>query len=58
MFKVNKSFSHSNISRTIRFTEGIYEQLAEISLKEKISFNQLVLQCCEYALNNYEEDKK
>jgi len=39
MFKVDKAMSRSNIPRTIRF---------------KISFNSLVLQCCKYAICNYD----
>ena len=45
--------SKSNIARTIRFTEDIYEELSNIAISENISFNQLVLQCCRYAINNY-----
>lgn len=59
MFSVNKRFSKSNIARTIRFTEDIFNSLLEIADKEDISFNQLVLQCCQYALENYNmPDKK
>lgn len=53
MFKVDKKMSKSNIARTIRFTEDIYEELSNIAISENISFNQLVLQCCRYAINNY-----
>ncbi len=56
MYKVNKTLSRSNIPRTIRFTEEIFDKLAEISSSEKISFNALVLQCCRYALCNYEKN--
>ena len=45
MFIVNKGLSKSNIPRTIRFTEEIYNSLSEIASHENISFNQLVLQC-------------
>ena len=53
MFIVNKGLSKSNIPRTIRFTEEIYNSLSEIASHENISFNQLVLQCCRYAIDNY-----
>lgn len=59
MFSVNKRFSKSNIARTIRFTDDIFNSLLEIANKEDISFNQLVLQCCQYSIDNYNvTDKK
>lgn len=42
MFRVNKKAPVSNISRTIRFTEDIFDSLMSISGKEDVSFNQLV----------------
>ena len=53
MFIVNKGLSKSNIPRTIRFTEEIYNSLSDMASHEDISFNQLVLQCCRYAIDNY-----
>ena len=52
MFKVDNEFKNANISRTIRFTESLFEQLNETASKNDISFNLLVLQCCKYALDN------
>lgn len=59
MFEIDKSLSRPNIPRTIRFTEELFDALLEISEKEEISFNSLVLQCCNYELSNYKnkEDK-
>lgn len=59
MLEIDKSLSRPNIPRTIRFTEELFDALLEISEKEEISFNSLVLQCCNYALSNYKnkEDK-
>ena len=42
MFIVNKGLSKSNIPRTIRFTEEIYNSLSDMASHEDISFNQLV----------------
>lgn len=53
MFEINKDFYNANIPRTIRFTEQIYADLAELAARESISFNMLVLQCCRYALDHY-----
>ena len=40
------------VNKTIRMPEDLIEQLEEIATLENISFNQLVLQCCEYAINH------
>lgn len=56
MFKINNEFKNANISRTVRFTESLFEQMNETASKNGISFNLLVLQCCKYALDNLNED--
>lgn len=58
MFKIDKDLKSANISRTIRFTEPLFERLNKLAAENNISFNLLVLQCCNYALENLEEDKK
>jgi len=58
MFKINKEFKSANVSRTIRFTEPLFERLNEVASKNGISFNLLVLQCCNYALENQEQEEK
>ena len=35
----------------------VFNDLLRISTSEDVSFNQLVLQCCRYALDNYEGNK-
>ena len=57
MFKINNEFKSANISRTIRFTEPLFEQLNKVASEHDISFNLLVLQCCKYALEHQENDK-
>lgn len=54
MFKIKNEFKGPNISRTIRFSEKLFEQLNIIAAENDVSFNSIVLQCCEYALDNYE----
>lgn len=49
MFHIDKEFLNPNISVTVRFTEVLYKWLKEVSKRENISFNQLVLQCCKNA---------
>lgn len=59
MFKIDKEFKSANISRTLRFTEPLFEKLHQIAAENDISFNLLVLQCCKYALDHQEkEDNK
>ena len=55
MFRIDKKFTQANISRTIRFTEELFENLGKIAKDEGISLNELVLRCCQYALDNYEK---
>lgn len=50
MFKVENKFKNSNISRTIRFTPELFDKLNQIAVTNGISFNLLVLQCCDYAI--------
>lgn len=57
MFKIKKS-NEANIPITIRFTENLYAELKKFAKNNNISFNSLVLQCCEYAFKNTEENKK
>ncbi len=60
MFKIENEFKDANISRTVRFTETLFEKLNKVSAENGISFNLLVLQCCKYAMENMEpkiEDK-
>lgn len=56
MFLINKSLAKPNVSKTIRFTEHLDEQLTVLAKGEGISFNELVLRCCEYALKDYGGD--
>lgn len=58
MFNIDKKFARANVPRTVRFTEPIFRELSELANSEDISFNNLVLQCCAYALSEYEEREK
>lgn len=55
MFKVESKFKNANVARTIRFTEDMFEELATLAQQNGISFNNLVLQCCRYALDDMED---
>ena len=39
-------------NKTIRMPDDLIDRLETIADQNNISFNQLVVQCCEYALNN------
>lgn len=56
MFRIEKSFSKANIPKTIRFTEELDAKLTVLAKGEQISFNELILRCCQYALDEYEGD--
>jgi hypothetical protein len=56
VFKVENEFKNANIPRTVRFTEGLFEQLNRLASENDVSFNLLVLQCCKYALSHLERD--
>lgn len=45
----------SSINRTIRITPECFDKLMELAEKHNISFNKVVTQCLDYALENLEE---
>ncbi len=49
MFEVKKE---EYINKTLRFPTNLLKELETIAQNEKVSLNNLVIQCCEYALNN------
>ena len=53
MFEIKKP---SSSNKTIRMSDNLIEQLETLAAKNDISFNQLVVQCCEYAVDNLEKD--
>lgn len=56
VFKVDNELKNANISRTVRFTEPLFDRLNTVAADNGISFNLLVLQCCKYALDDMEEE--
>ena len=49
MFTVKKP---QNSNKTIRMPDALIERLQQVADANDISFNQLVVQCCEYALDH------
>lgn len=58
MFELQKDFSNVNVQKTIRFTEELDARLKATSEEYHISYNKLVLQCCQYALDNLNSGKE
>ena len=58
MLKIENEFKGANISRTIRFTDKLFEELNKVAAENEISLNLLVLQCCKYALDNRDNSAK
>lgn len=58
MFIIQKPHAKANISKTIRFTEELNSQMTALAQKEEISFNELVIQCCQYALDHRQKDDR
>ena len=56
-FKIEKT---EHVNRTFRITKELADTLSEIAQREGISVNELVVQCCNYAISNMDEsnDKK
>ena len=53
MFKVKKP---EMINKTLRLPLDLVQQLQTIAQKQGVSLNNLVMQCCEYAMKHLEED--
>lgn len=54
MFKVEKD---EMVNKTFRLPLKLVEKLYAVAQNQGVSLNNLVRQCCEYALNNLDTDK-
>lgn len=45
-------------NKTIRMPDELIDRLQTIADQNNISFNQLVVQCCEYAINDMTKSDK
>ena len=55
MFKVEKK---EYVNKTFRISKALSERLSKVSIEENVSVNELVAQCCEYALENRKASSK
>lgn len=46
----------ASVNRTIRMKQEVFTEMTNIARSNGISFNKLVNQCLEFALDNLEED--
>ena len=53
MFIVKKNES---FNKTIRMPNELIEELERVATVKDISFNQLVIQCCKYALEHLQQE--
>ena len=56
MFKVNRV--EETVTRTFRIPITLIERLSTVAQNENVSVNKLIVQCCEYALDNLHQDNK
>lgn len=53
MFKIEKT---EMINKTFRLPLKLVQELQIVAQNKEVSLNNLVLQCCEYALNHLERE--
>ena len=53
MFKIEKP-EYTN--KTFRMPSELISEMEKLAQSKQISLNQLVIQCCKYALENLEEE--
>ncbi|GEQ48955.1 hypothetical protein LQF61_07440 [Tetragenococcus koreensis] len=51
-----KSEKNDSVNKTIRFPQDLNERISEIAQQNNTTFTSVVLQACEYALHNMDDD--
>ncbi len=54
LFKIEKP---EYINKTFRMPKELVEEMETVAQSKDVSLNQLVIQCCKYAMENLEKDK-
>ncbi len=54
MFKLQKGYDEY-VTKTFRLPKEFVDSLEKIAFENKLSLNQLVIQCLKYAIDNLEE---
>lgn len=55
MFKVQKT---EYLNKTFRMPSDLIAKLEQLAANKDVSLNKLVIQCCEYALDNLGDEDK
>ncbi|MBQ2897041.1 MAG: toxin-antitoxin system HicB family antitoxin [Clostridia bacterium] len=55
MFKVRRT--QETVNKTLRFPKNLIEKMSIIAQNENVSLNSFVIQCCEYAIDNMQQNK-
>ena len=55
MFIIKEKSDSTN--KTVRLPNDLIEKLETLANSKNLSFSGIVIQCCEYALNNIKEDE-
>ena len=55
MFEIKKPTSSN---KTIRMPDDLIDKMEKLAAHYDMSFNQLVVQCCEYALGNMKKENE
>ena len=54
MFEINK-YKNSNVKLSIRLPENVDDLLRKIAKKEEMSYNNVLVSCIKYALENMDK---
>lgn len=57
MFKLQKGYDEY-VTKTFRLPKEFVDKLEKIAFKNRLSLNQLVIQCLNYAIDNLDENDK
>ncbi|MBR1741130.1 MAG: Arc family DNA-binding protein [Lachnospiraceae bacterium] len=57
MFRVKKEYSDFE-NKSLRLPQIMIEKLQKLANENSLSFNKIVIQCIEYALDNMEDDSE
>ena len=58
MNKLKIPENHSGVSKTLRLTENIVEDIQNLANLKNLSFNKVVISLLEFSLNNLDEKDK
>ena len=58
MFQIKRWRHGANLPHTVRFPDELCESLAQIAQDNDVSFNTMVIQCCNYAICNIDNTGK